>query len=87
VLITTVISWIIGLPFNALSMATSGFGTDPAAVLSTGSVVVLAIGAIVASTITLPFKSAVNVLVYVDRRMRTEGMDIELQRAAGHGGS
>ncbi len=87
VVISSVISWIISLPFGLLGAATTGFSADPTAVLSAGSLVLSTIGAIIASTITLPFSSAVTVLLYVDRRMRAEGMDIELQRAAGHGGS
>ncbi|NKE59632.1 hypothetical protein FXN61_23605 [Lentzea sp. PSKA42] len=84
--ISWVISWIISLPFGLLGAATTGFSADPTAALSVGSLILSTIGAIIASTITLPFTSAVTVLVYVDRRMRSEGMDIELQRAAGHGG-
>ncbi|MGW6931637.1 hypothetical protein ACWGE0_16415 [Lentzea sp. NPDC054927] len=86
VVIGWVISWIISLPFGLLGAATTGFSSDPTAALSIGSLILSTIGAIIASTITLPFSSAVTVLVYVDRRMRSEGMDIELQRAAGHGG-
>ncbi|MDX8031599.1 hypothetical protein SK803_15340 [Lentzea sp. BCCO 10_0856] len=86
VVIGWVISWIISLPFGLLGAASTGFSDDPTAALSIGSLVLSTIGGIIASTITLPFSSAVTVLVYVDRRMRSEGMDIELQRAAGHGG-
>ena len=86
VVIGWVISWIISLPFGLLGAATTGFSADPTATLSVGSLILSTIGAIIASTITLPFSSAVTVLLYVDRRMRSEGMDIELQRAAGHGG-
>jgi hypothetical protein len=43
-----------------------------------------AVGTILASTVTLPFAAAVAVLVYVDQRMRREGLDLELSRAAGH---
>jgi hypothetical protein len=86
-MIAAVISWIIGLPFELLGRATTGFDSDPAIVLSAGYLIMITLGSIIASTIALPFSSAVSVLVYVDRRMRSEGMDIELQRAAGHGGS
>jgi hypothetical protein len=85
--ISWIISWIISIPFGLAGAATAGFSGDPTAALSAGSLVLSTIGAIIASTITLPFTAAVTVLVYVDRRMRAEGMDIELQRAAGHGGS
>ena len=84
--ISAIIGWIISIPFGVLGAATTGFSADPTAALSAGSLVLSSIGAIIASTITLPFTAAVTVLVYVDRRMRAEGMDIELQRAAGHGG-
>jgi hypothetical protein len=86
VVIGWVISWIISLPFGLMGAATTSFSSDPTAALSAGSLVLSTIGGIIASTITLPFTAAVTVLVYVDRRMRAEGMDIELQRAAGHGG-
>ncbi|MFD5825671.1 hypothetical protein [Lentzea sp. NPDC060358] len=86
IVIGSVISWIISLPFGLLGAASTGFSADPTAVLSVGALVLSTVGAIIASTITLPFSSAVTVLLYVDRRMRAEGMDIELQRAAGHGG-
>jgi hypothetical protein len=89
-LLTAVIGWvissIISIPFTLMGSASTGFSGDPTAALSVGSLILTTIGAIIASTITLPFTSAVTVLVYVDRRMRSEGMDIELQRAAGHGG-
>ena len=32
---------------------------------------------------TLPFDSAVRALIYTDLRMRSEGLDVELRRAAG----
>ncbi|WP_394621026.1 YciC family protein [Lentzea sp. JNUCC 0626] len=87
VVVSWVISWIVSLPFEGIGLAVSGgFGDDPTAVLNAGYLILATIGAIIASTITLPFTSAVTVLLYVDRRMRSEGMDIELQRAAGHGG-
>lgn len=37
------------------------------------------IGTIVAQIVTLPFRAAVNVLLYTDQRMRTEAFDLVLQ--------
>ena len=51
--------------------------------VSTLSLVLQSIGAIISGTITTPFAAAVIVLVYVDRRIRREALDIELARAAG----
>jgi hypothetical protein len=38
------------------------------------------IGSVIVSTITLPFMAAGISLIYIDRRMRTEGLDITLAR-------
>ena len=54
---------IITLPFSLLGGALTGFSDDPAAALNAGSLVLSAIGGIIASTITLPFRAAVTVLV------------------------
>jgi hypothetical protein len=47
------------------------------------TLVISALGGIVGATITAPFTAAATVLLYVDRRIRREGLDIELARAAG----
>ncbi len=38
---------------------------------------------VITNTITVPFSAAVIALLYIDTRMRSEGLDITLQRAAG----
>ena len=40
------------------------------------------IGAFVAGSIVQPFRSGVTALVYLDRRMRTEALDVTLVQAA-----
>ena len=37
----------------------------------------------VLSALVLPFTAAVTALTYIDLRMRGEGLDVELRRAAG----
>ncbi|PVZ11683.1 glycerophosphoryl diester phosphodiesterase membrane domain-containing protein [Actinomycetospora cinnamomea] len=85
-LIAGVVSLVIGLPFQVLGSAL-GFASgsaDPAGV--TLPVLLLsALGGIIAMTLTTPFQSGVTGLLYVDQRMRREGFDIELQRAAAGG--
>jgi hypothetical protein len=44
---------------------------------------VTALGTIVASAVTWPFTAVATALLYVDRRIRREALDIELARAAG----
>lgn len=77
-----VLSSVISIPFSLLG---GGFNsiTDPAATTSFGGLLVQSIGSILASTIVAPFTAIVTVLVYTDQRIRKEGLDIELARAAG----
>lgn len=78
-----IISMVIELPFgvglglttNAADLANQSFGSQ---LLST-------LGGVVAQTIVGPFTAAATALLYVDQRMRKEGMDIQLARSAGTG--
>ncbi len=84
-LIGSVISGIIQIPFGLGSGMFSGI-FDPSArptVPGTGSLLLTGIGDVITQTIVTPFISLVTVLIYIDQRMRREGMDIELARAAG----
>ncbi|MEV6903686.1 hypothetical protein [Amycolatopsis sp. NPDC051372] len=88
-LLAAVIGWlisaIIGIPFDLGSGAFSGL-FDPQAtvpVQTTGGLVLSAVGVVIARTIVAPFIALVTVVLYIDQRMRREGMDIELARAAG----
>lgn len=86
-LLAFVIAWVIGqIVQTPFALLTGGLGvfTGGSPVNSLGGVVALtALGAILAETIVLPFQSGVTTLLYIDRRMRREGMDIELARQAG----
>ncbi|OAP23872.1 MULTISPECIES: hypothetical protein [Amycolatopsis] len=88
-LLAGVISWlisaIISVPFSLGSGAFSGI-FDPQATLpkvTTGGLVLQSVGKVIAETIVMPFTALVTVTLYIDQRMRREGMDIELARAAG----
>ena len=48
-----------------------------------GGTVILVIGAIAAGTVTRPITAGVTVLLYVDMRMRKEGLDLALRTASG----
>ena len=50
------------------------------------SLVITAIGSVIALTVTMPISAGVAVLLYIDQRIRREALDLELARAAGlHG--
>ncbi|WP_410538344.1 hypothetical protein [Streptomyces sp. KL2] len=88
VVLAFMISMIIQLPASLLAPVLSGDGIDS---FMTGSVaditwtylIVVGIGAVLASTITLPLSAGVTALLYMDQRIRREALDLELARAAG----
>ncbi|SEP55425.1 DUF7544 domain-containing protein [Streptomyces radiopugnans] len=88
VVLAFMISMIVQLPASLLAPVLSGDGIDG---FMTGGVaditwtylIVVGIGAVLASTITLPLSAGVTALLYMDQRIRREALDLELARAAG----
>ncbi|MEU3275313.1 YciC family protein [Saccharomonospora sp. NPDC006951] len=76
-LATFVIGFVIQIPFGMLT--SNPVGTVP----STGDLLLRELGNAIAQTITVPFAAAVTALLYIDQRMRREGLDNELTKAAG----
>ena len=79
-LIAGIISQVISVPFALPAFFLDEQPSDNQFLLT---LVISALGGIVAATITAPFTAAATALLYVDRRIRREGLDIELARAAG----
>jgi hypothetical protein len=81
-IIAGVIGGIVGLPFvvaGGLGSVLSGHAQDEfhfVPLLLTG------IGGLLSGTLVRPFSSGVMGLLYIDRRMRAEALDLTLQRAA-----
>jgi hypothetical protein len=83
-LVASVTSSLISLPFTAAALFGGGGLLD---VINGGGVpvqflVLSAIGSLIGGTITAPIQAGVDALLYVDLRMRKEGLDIALQQAA-----
>ncbi|RJQ77092.1 hypothetical protein D5S17_16555 [Pseudonocardiaceae bacterium YIM PH 21723] len=86
-LLTFLLSFLVGgliqTPLTYLGGGFNGIFTgDPTAGLSTTNLVLSTIGKFISETVMAPFTCAVTALLYVDLRMRQEGMDIELARLA-----
>ena len=82
-LLAAMVSFVLMVPF----LAAGGIGLFAAGSFSSGEVgvgflFVMTIGQIVANTIVLPFTAGVLVLLYVDRRMRAEALDVALAQVA-----
>jgi hypothetical protein len=88
-LMVSVASGLITVPFSAVAAAVSGhqlFSTTGTGNLSlpVAYVLISSIGSVLATTLTAPVKAAIDSLLYVDLRMRKEGLDIVLQQAAAN---
>jgi hypothetical protein len=87
-LLTLIVSMTIAVPFTLVAAAVDGNGITS---MFSGNppdfgwayLIITGIGAVIASSITLPISAGVTVLLYVDQRIRREALDIDLARAAG----
>ena len=68
-------SWLLSTALSALPAFLAGW------VCLERGLPILAVGEIAAEVIVVPFVAAATVLLYLDLRVRTEGLDIEM--AAG----
>jgi hypothetical protein len=81
-LIAVFVSLVIQVPFELLGAGSIGDLAGSAQALSARAVIASALGSIVAATLVDPFTAGVRALLYVDRRMRAEGLDVALTAAA-----
>ena len=81
--IAQVLAGILLTPFQLLSFFVAFLSGDDANIYAIGPLLVTALGTILAATVTWPFTAVATALLYVDRRMRREALDLELARAAG----
>ena len=81
VIIALIVSGIIQLPFglSGVTLTSLGGRTDG---VSFAELAVAGVGGLLASTIVRPFTAGVAALLYIDRRMRAEALDLALARAA-----
>ena len=79
-LIAGLAGWLLGLPFQLAGfvvMLGAGIGSEPGQMIST---FVSHLSALLTGAITTPFVAAVTGLLYIDRRMRVEALDVVLIR-------
>ena len=81
-LTSIIVSIVNGLITAPASLIATFVFQDPLST-SFGSLVLTGVASIIALTLTTVFTAAVVALLYVDVRMRREGLDVELARAAG----
>ncbi|MEU5798784.1 hypothetical protein ABZ800_35480 [Streptomyces sp. NPDC047813] len=87
-LIVGVVRVVISIPFTLIALTASDDGLSSLLGQNGGHVgwtflLIVGIGAVIGTTITLPISACVTVFLYIDQRIRREGLDLELARAAG----
>ena len=80
--ITFFVAAAVSAPFSLGGSALTGAASVAGTATTLPGLVLSSLGTVIGLTVTLPFTAAVIGLLYVDARMRREGFDIELQRAA-----
>ena len=78
-LIASVLSGVLQVPFVLAGLAIRDAGSDTVAIILT------VVGGAIARTLIAPFSASILALLYIDLRMRREGLDVTLQRAAAAG--
>lgn len=80
-ILASIVSGIISLPFGLAGGGLTSIGGRTSEVHFT-QLVISGIGGLLASTVARPFSAGVAALLYIDRRMRAEALDLALARAA-----
>lgn len=80
-ILAQIVSGIIVVPFALAGGHASLFSGDSTPV-DFSSLVITGIGSFIAGTIVRPFSAGVVALLYIDRRIRAEALDLTLQQAA-----
>ena len=82
-LVGGIVGGLIQLPFSLVAgYSTNVLSRGADQDISTGNEIVLSIGHIVGGTVSTPIIAGTIALIYVDRRMRREGLDLVLAQAA-----
>jgi hypothetical protein len=80
-IIAGIVNGIITIPFGLAGGGLTSIGGRTSGVHFT-QLVISGVGALLASTVSRPFSAGVAGLLYIDRRMRAEALDLTLARAA-----
>ncbi|WP_433547383.1 hypothetical protein ACQPZG_21630 [Streptomyces sp. CA-294286] len=87
-LLIVLVSLLLMMVFSVIALLVDGEGLSN---LLEGSapdfgwtfLIIVGIGAVIATAITYPISAGVTVLLYIDQRIRREALDLDLARAAG----
>jgi len=80
--VANIVAGVLSVPFSLAGTLLGGaFGDTELAAIG-ASLFLSSIGSVVSAAVVVPFTAGVTALLYIDRRMRREGLDLVLQRSA-----
>jgi hypothetical protein len=85
-LIMAIIGAVIQMPFVLMTGGLSDFTASKPSEIADPTftdLLITGVGAVISSALLLPFAAGATALLYIDRRIRREALDLELARAAG----
>lgn len=84
-LLVAVVSAILSVPIGGIAGLAVGAAGLSAATFAVVTVLVNALSTVVTGALTTPFSAGTDTLLYIDQRMRREGLDVQLIAAAQGG--
>lgn len=86
-ILTSVVAQVLATPFSLLGGLGLAFLADNPTLAGAVYAASISLGSTVGLVLAVPFLSAVVALLYVDRRIRLEGLDVSLARSMEEGGA
>lgn len=80
-IIVMVVSYIVAIPMSIVAALLFTQVASESAALA-GITITLGLANLIAYVVTAPFQSSVTALLYIDQRIRREGLHVQMQRAA-----
>jgi hypothetical protein len=84
-ILAAVVSSVLTIPFTLVGAFLSFNAMENGDVLPLSYTLAVSLATLVSSIVVIPFSAGIVSLLYIDRRIRREALDIELARAAGIG--
>ncbi|WP_082940314.1 hypothetical protein [Mycolicibacterium peregrinum] len=78
-IVAAVMAWGVGAPFTVAGQIMTMVAEEP----TVPALIITAVGGAIGQIVTAPFSAGVVVLLYADRRFRSEAFDLMLQTGAG----
>ena len=81
-IISGIVNSVLQFPTQMIAAVVGALTMDSTELVSGAQIAISTIGYIIAGTVSVPFLCCLTTILYIDVRMRREGLDVELAKAA-----